>query len=394
MTAMVGKRLCQIKVPRLDAYGFGAALGLFFGIALLRQRSVQNANDFLAAFCACFVLLMVGDVWVNALGLRGDHWSGNALDSVFLALPPLFYFYVATLVSGVRPTMLRLLLSLLPAALCGLWFAEQLALSDNMQVNAVHGRSEFMPTAYTLVFVILAVVQLSGYCVATFGLVRAHARGTEENYSSLQKVNLRWVQALIGGGSVAALFWVLGIVVQHPLWSAFNAALPPVMMLALGVLAQHQAPLHKQLETTPSGDPGAAPAGTLPGPPSTFTKYAKSGLTEERMQALADQLAQFMAQDKAFLEGDLTLGQLAGRMGVPQHHISQVLNQHLACSFFEYINRLRVQEAQRCLADPAFSGQTVLEVGMAAGFNSKAAFNTAFKRFTGTTPSDYRTRPH
>jgi AraC-like DNA-binding protein len=373
--------------------GFGAALGLFFGIALMRQRSAQKANDFLAAFCMCFALLMVGDVGLNALGPRSDHWSSNALDATFLLLPPLFYFYVVTLVSGVRPRISTWLPSLLPAALCGVWFVLQVVLNYTMPVPAGPSEAEFMPTTYTLVFFLLAVVQLLGYCIATIRLVRVHASGAQDHFSSLQKVNLRWIQALIGAASVAAVFWVLGIVVQHPLWSAINAALPAVMMLTLGVLAQHQTPLHSQTATPSTDNESAAPAATVSSPPNSATKYAKSGLTEERMQGLADQLAQFMAQDKAFLEGDLTLGQLAGRMGVPQHQISQVLNQYLACSFFEYINRLRVQEAKRCLADPSFSSQTVLEVGMAAGFNSKAAFNTAFKRFTGTTPSDYRARP-
>jgi AraC-like DNA-binding protein len=371
--------------------GFGAALGLFFGIALLMQRSAQSANDFLAAFCVCFALLMMGDVWLIALGPRGYHWSGNALDAVFLLLAPLFYFYVATLVSGVRPHPRTLLLTVLPAVLCGLWVAAQIALASKMQENAVQGQTDFMPTAYSVVFALLAVAQLIGYCSAAFHLVSRHARSAENSYSSLHKVNLRWVQALIWGAAPAAFFWVLGIVVQHPLLATVNLALPAVMMLSLGVLAQRQTPVHTQRHTPQADD---LVTGSVATTTAVSTKYAKSGLTEERMQALAAQLAQFMAEDKAFLEGELTLGELAGRVGVPQHHISQVLNQHLDCSFFEYINRLRVQEAQRCLRDPAFGSQTVLEVGLAAGFNSKAAFNTAFKRITGTTPSDYRALPH
>ncbi len=367
--------------------GFGAALGLFFGIALLMQRSAQNANDFLAAFCACFALLMMGDAWLIASQPRSGHWGGNALDAVFLLLPPLFYFYVATLISSVRPRLHTLLLSLLPAALCAVWFAVQLALSNKVQVDADQGQSEFMPTAYTVVFVLLAVAQLLGYCSAAFRLVSTHAKNVENSYSSLQKVNLHWVQSLIWGASAAALFWILGIVVQHPLLAMVNSALPAVMILSLGILAQRQSPVHMPLNVASMGDQVTDP---MTSASAVSAKYAKSGLTEQRMQTLADQLTQFMATDKAYLEGDLTLGDLADRVGVPQHQISQVLNQHLACSFFEYINRLRVEEAKRCLKDPTFSSQTVLEVGLGAGFNSKAAFNAAFKRFTGTTPSDYR----
>jgi AraC-like DNA-binding protein len=389
----------SLLVWNIALAGFGAALGLFFAMALWLQRSVHSANDFAAAFCACFALLMVADVGINALGLDHTHWSVNALDAPFLLLPPLFYFYVSNLVTGLRPHRPALLLALVPAALVGVWFVAQLAMTGGQPTGTADRQAEFMPAAYTIVFAFLAVAQLGGYCIAAFQLLRGHAKNVVHNYSSLRKVNLRWVQSLIWAAAAMAFFWMLGLVLQHAVWAVVNAALPPLMILALGVMAQRQMPVMAlQPQAVAHALPSAHATSTSPtnvaSPNSpAASKYAKSGLTNERMQALADQLAQFMAIDKAFLEGELTLGQLAERMQVPQHHISQVLNQHLACSFFEYINRLRVQEAQRCLADPAFSGQTVLEVGLAAGFNSKAAFNTAFKRFTGTTPTAYRAQP-
>jgi AraC-like DNA-binding protein len=362
--------------------GFGAALGLFFGAVLLFKRSELKANDFLAAFCLCFAVLMMGDVLALASGVRASAWVGNALDWVFLLLPPLFYFYVRTLVTGAHPRTVLLLLSFLPAAVSALWFAAQFALARAQPAQAAAGNTDFMPTGYTVLFVAAAVTQLLAYCIAAYRLARIHARRIEQQYSSVQKVNLRWVQALIWGAVVTALCWIAGIVVQHPAWAALNAALPALMILTLGVLAQRQAPVAVAVvEAVPPEQQTRSAAAA---------KYAKSGLTQERMQAVADQLAQFMAHEKAFLEGDLTLGQLAMRISVPQHQISQVLNQHLCCSFFDYVNRLRVEEAKRCLADAAYSGQTVLEVGLAAGFNSKAAFNAAFKRFAGMTPTAFR----
>jgi AraC-like DNA-binding protein len=50
--------------------------------------------------------------------------------------------------------------------------------------------------------------------------------------------------------------------------------------------------------------------------------------------------------------------------------------------------RLRAYLADR--ARPEYESKTVLELAFAAGFNSKAAFNAAFKKHTGLTPSQFR----
>jgi AraC-like DNA-binding protein len=356
--------------------GFGAALGLFFAVALMSKRPRSAADSFLAAFCAAFAVLMAGDVLVVALAPK--HWVAlsNAFDWVFLLLPPLFYFYVASSVRGKGPAAWAVGASLLPALPSMLWFLWRAVFA--VGEPAVRGEAEdFMPASYTFSFVVVAVVQLLAYSVAAYRTVRIHARALEQRYSSVHEFDLRWIQALVWWAGAAALVWVAGVFVQHPAWSLFSISMPPLMFLALGIRAQRQRPL---------------PPAARQAEPEPSAKYAKSGLTDERMKGLAEQLEQFMARDKAFLEGDLTLGQLADRTGIPQHQLSQVLNQHLGCSFFEYVNKLRVEEAKRCLADPAYRDQTILELGLAAGFNSKAAFNAAFKRSTGITPSEFRSK--
>ena len=54
---------------------------------------------------------------------------------------------------------------------------------------------------------------------------------------------------------------------------------------------------------------------------------------------------------------------------------------------FIYLNRVRVQAAQKLLAN---SEKSITEIAHAAGFNSSQYFATVFKEFTGTTPGSYR----
>jgi AraC-like DNA-binding protein len=67
-----------------------------------------------------------------------------------------------------------------------------------------------------------------------------------------------------------------------------------------------------------------------------------------------------------------------------------VINEQLKKNFHELINKYRVKEARKMLTSPDTANQSVLEIGYEVGFNSKSAFNRAFKHFTQLTPSQFR----
>jgi AraC-like DNA-binding protein len=70
------------------------------------------------------------------------------------------------------------------------------------------------------------------------------------------------------------------------------------------------------------------------------------------------------------------------------HYVSQVINQDLATNFYDLIKKHRIEDAMAELVRD--SDKTVLDVALAVGFNSKSAFNAAFRQQTGMTPREYR----
>ncbi len=118
-------------------------------------------------------------------------------------------------------------------------------------------------------------------------------------------------------------------------------------------------------------------------------KYAKSGLCARRMQQYMSQLDELMQEEQVYLDPALTLPALAERVGCSVNHLSQVLNAGFGLGFFDYVNRYRVQRAQRLL-DEVDDGAAVLEIAYSAGFNSNSAFYAAFKRRVGMTPAEFR----
>ncbi len=97
-----------------------------------------------------------------------------------------------------------------------------------------------------------------------------------------------------------------------------------------------------------------------------------------------------MKTKKPYLNPELNIFQLSDILNVKKHHLSQVINEKSGMNFFDFVNTFRVEEIKRNLADPSLKNLTLLGIGLESGFNSKATFNSAFKKFTGLTPSDFQ----
>jgi AraC-like DNA-binding protein len=105
---------------------------------------------------------------------------------------------------------------------------------------------------------------------------------------------------------------------------------------------------------------------------------------------LIDQVSRHMETEKPYLTPALTLEKLAGQLRIQPRLLSNIINRHFDCNFFEFINSYRVEEAKRMLADNTHADKTMLDIMLDVGFNSKATFNTLFKKKVGMTPSEYR----
>ena len=119
-------------------------------------------------------------------------------------------------------------------------------------------------------------------------------------------------------------------------------------------------------------------------------KYDNSNLTEAKAEEYLQSLIQAMESKKLYKEGDIRLNDLAEKLEIPSHHLSQVINDRLGQNFFEFINSYRVREARKLLKDPDNKDLTILHVAFESGFNNKTSFNRAFKEEIGTTPSKFR----
>ncbi len=104
----------------------------------------------------------------------------------------------------------------------------------------------------------------------------------------------------------------------------------------------------------------------------------------------AEQIDRTMRAEKPYLMPDITLDILAEQLTIPAKDLSMVINRHFGVHFYEFINRYRIEEATRILADSQNNDKTITDIYLEVGFNSKSVFNTFFKKIVDMTPSQYR----
>jgi AraC-like DNA-binding protein len=117
-------------------------------------------------------------------------------------------------------------------------------------------------------------------------------------------------------------------------------------------------------------------------------KYKASSLTPELQVMTLKKLEQLMKNEKPFLRPDFSLPDLANKLHVSVHTLSQAINDGLSKSFFEMLAEYRVEEAKRFLREQP--NIKIEDIAEQVGYNSKSSFNTAFKKITGKTPSEFR----
>ncbi len=95
-------------------------------------------------------------------------------------------------------------------------------------------------------------------------------------------------------------------------------------------------------------------------------------------------------QNHLYRDPELTLTDLANQLGTNASLLSKVINRSFNLNFNDFINKYRVIEVKEKLADIANSNLTIMSLAYDAGFNSKATFNRAFKKYTGENPRKYQ----
>lgn len=226
------------------------------------------------------------------------------------------------------------------------------------------------------------VTQLA-YLLAALRLMNQYGVALKEWFSSVEKREMRWLKRIL-------LIWV-GVFIVHFFYVALRAAGGPVpfSLQVLDTMNVIHFVMVNVMALAAVADYFETPS--APGEISVLQKdYKAPALTQAERSLMFEKLQQVMQADRPYLDRDLTLKSLAGRMALTPRELSETINAEAGRNFFDYINNYRIRAAEQMLMDD--TNIRVIDVAHDCGFNSKSVFNQAFKRHVGQTPTEFRTR--
>jgi AraC-like DNA-binding protein len=110
--------------------------------------------------------------------------------------------------------------------------------------------------------------------------------------------------------------------------------------------------------------------------------------------AILAKLKAAMDEAQVWRREGITIGELAQELGMPEHRLRRLINDHLGHrNFTSFVNAHRIEAAKQMLSDPAHGRTTIAAIAFELGFGSLGPFNRAFKDATGVTPTEWRRQP-
>ncbi|CAH0990014.1 HTH-type transcriptional activator RhaR [Sinobacterium norvegicum] len=376
----------------------GASQGLMLLLALLTINfGNQRANRVLAAFIGVLSLrLFVIAFEYLPEGQYLPHQQLFSLLHLSYCIGPLLYFYVRLLVQPNYQFHWQQWLHFAPVLIAAL------ALSPGGPIididTADYDRYSALPELIQS-RVALATMPLFAtlviYSLLSLATLRPYQAAIKNQFSSLESINLNWLKVLVWICLVTALISLLALLLRAIGFNvigprAFYSVLLSVCLIYyIGLMGLRQPRVFDQDQRQPAT---VSPTDNNQSRPDTVTKetekYAKSGLDQQRIDTLWRNLDTLMIEQQPFLTAGIKLAELAEQLATRPNYLSQVINSKADESFFDYINRHRIEAAcEMLLTQP---NSSIGDIALSTGFNSQNVFNNHFKKRTGQTPSHYR----
>lgn len=371
---------------------FGCFLSLFLFLLLLTKKAKVPSDKYLLSIFFVYSIT-IGGAYIELYNIENNFPLPHLLNVSWLFLllhGPMLWFYVQSLIKPHFQLRLLHLLHLLPfVVFCAIQWSDFLMLPAAQKIYLVQHELFRQFPIFKISVAAIGVSSLT-YNIWALSLLAKHLRNIKNEYSNIEAIDLQWLKVLVVASlvifTVNVLIFNLNNILNFASYYqisniAFVFASFYVLFLGFfGIRQGHVFSENNPPYATQQHELNEQPT-ALPSSEPLFdnAEYAK----------VVTQLTLIMECEKAYLDPELTLAKLSKMLKLKPDLVSNVLNQCLQQNFFDYINKLRIEEFKLLCMKPENKHLSILGIAYDSGFNSKAAFYRAFKKFEGVSPSAF-----
>ncbi len=267
------------------------------------------------------------------------------------------------------------LLHLLPGLLClGLC----LAIPTQERIASIQHEMTGDDTWIGDINTIIVFIQMVAYFAVIFRFLHRKKKAIRDTVSDAEWVQKEWIPVF--EYLFAALFVI--VMVCYAIWPRTDAWLIQILnvvamfYLVYNTIAHPVMPIVQVVEDEPET------ADT-----SEVETSAAPAMDEQQMKEVCEKASRYLEESKAYLRPDISLAIFAKEINIPQRTLSRAINGSLGCNFFEFVNRMRIEEAKRLLRDLRTSDFNIDSIYSDCGFRSRSTFFMVFKKMTGMSPA-------
>lgn len=402
-------RSTSLSVQRMSFYFSAYSTPLLFGFAQawiyalllwLRGRREERLSDTLLGWV---LVCLAFEVWIYMLGFGGIEIFWRQLEffprTLTFLLPPLIFFYLrAQFDAGFRfrprdawhalpfvaDTLYHVIVFVRGTAFVQQWEARV--------HNQGIGELEYWG----------ATAQQFLYLYWSFQLYRAYRSWTKTQFSDTETISFRWYRNFLIALAVTIVANLLVNIVDlwlnldfwHDWWGNLVTV---ILIYYVSIQGYAQPQMVQKLRFNPDSVVSITES-TVPQQPigsrtaTHVVSVPEANPVRVTLPDLPDRLASllhYMAEEKPYLDANLSLTDLAQRLHTNPAVLSQVVNVGTKRNFNDFVNEYRVEEFKRQVRNPANAHLSFLGLALDCGFNSKATFNRAFRKFTGLSPKEF-----
>lgn len=213
--------------------------------------------------------------------------------------------------------------------------------------------------------------------------VRAYRIWCENNYSSMEHIDVQWIVRYLIMLAVLGASYVYMMISDNPCRGVTQNILICFMFVYSieQILFRHD-PWDNMIDPE---DTSSIESGHETNAP-TEANNGSSDLSEEQSDK-ARKLEQWMETEKPYLNPNFKLIDLMQVLPMNRTYLSEFINNTYGCSFYQFATRYRIEEAKRIMSEsPELK---MADVAARSGFSSQSAFSKIFTKETGYTPSEW-----